>query len=76
MPLLRVSLSIVVNTDQVDIGAGSLFIDTKNMSQEDWIDTMRQYVADYPDGVLEMLQEDDMLEQVADNAQVEYVSAS
>lgn len=77
MPLLRLKFDVVIDTDKVHIGAGQVFARTADMSQEEWIDVLRDYVGDFPEEVLDMIQDDvDLFDQVADKAQVEFVSWS
>jgi len=75
MPLLRIKLTVVINTDEVDIGAGMTYVDTTPaMTEHDWVDAMQQYIVDYPEEVLEMFSETaDQIEQVTENATVEFV---
>lgn len=76
MPKLRINLSVVIDTDLVDINAGNIFSDVNNMTSDDWTDACKQYIDMYPEEVLEMFQETDLMEQITDNATVEYVSAT
>lgn len=70
MPLVRISLSVVIDTANVSTGT---FEDVKTMSEDNWVDAVREYVDVYPEEVLELFQEDELLEQISDNAKIEFV---